>query len=78
MTQSERRLYLLGYLMKESGEYPSLAVPSDEDEQWKLLRALMNVRPPKAVSQEFLAVWDEYLRKAIEDNGIVDIDFLKL
>lgn len=77
MTQSERRLYLIGYLMKESGEYSSLAVPPDEDEQWKLLRALMNVRPPKAVSQEFLTVQDAYLRKAIGDKGIVDIDSLK-
>ena len=70
MNQTERRGYLIRELLKEDARYRRLAVPREEGEQKDLLRSLMNVRPPRAVSQEFLAVQDEYLREAVAEKGI--------
>ena len=71
MNQSERRIYLIKYLLKESG-YAN-EIPDGEYGQRRLLRSLMNVRPPKPVSQEFLSVQDEYL-KTLNKETTVDGD----
>lgn len=72
MDQEERRIYLIKYLLSDGGyDYP---VPSNEQEQKRLLRSLMNVRPPRPVTADFLAVQDEYLRARIIENGVVDAD----
>lgn len=73
MTHSEQLDFLIQYLLDESGEYKDMAIPAGESERKALLRALMNVRPPRAVSQEFLAVQDAYLQAAAEEKGITDI-----
>ena len=74
MTHDEKRLFLLERLMKEGGY--RMAVPEGEDNQWQLLRALMNVRPPMAIDDDFLKVQDEYLREMTARKGIVDVDSL--
>ena len=56
MTQNERRLYLITELKKENPQYAKLPVPSDTAQQKRLLRALFNVRMPKAASDEFLKI----------------------
>lgn len=71
MEQSERRKYLIKYLLAESGT--DMSVPSDEEAQRRLLRALFNVRPPKAASEEFMRVQDDYLREEIGHKGVTDI-----
>lgn len=73
MTQSERRLYLITELKKENPQYAELPVPSDTAEQKHLLRALFNVRMPKAASDEFLKIQDEYLREETRLKGVTDI-----
>ena len=73
MTQSERRLYLITELKKESRQYADLQVPSDAAEQKTLLRALFNVRMPKAASDEFLKIQDEYLREETRQKGVTDL-----
>ena len=73
MTQSERRLYLITELKKENPQYAELPVPSDTAEQKLLLRALFNVRMPKAASDEFLKIQDEYLREETRLKGVTDI-----
>ena len=73
MTQSERRLYLITELKKENRQYAELPVPSDTAEQKLLLRALFNVRLPKAASEEFLKIQDEYLREETRLKGVTDI-----
>ena len=70
-TQEERRRYLLRTLLDES-EYRGMAIPADEQEQKDLLRALMNIRPPRKLPQEFLAVQDAYLQQERDARGIVD------
>jgi len=70
MNQTERREYLIQELLKEEPRYKRISVPGSAQEQKDLLRSLMNVRMPRAVSREFLAVQDEYLKGAIAEKGI--------
>ena len=74
MTQTERRLFLINYLLKENPRYKDVAVPQTEDDQKYLLRSLMNVREPLPVSEEFLHVQDDYLREAISKRGITELE----
>ena len=74
--QSERRLYLITELKKENLQYAELPVPPDTAEQKHLLRALFNVRMPKAASDEFLKIQDEYLREETRQKGVTDISAL--
>ena len=76
MTQSERRVYLITELKKENPQYAELPVPSDTAEQKHLLRALFNVRMPKAASDEFLKIQDEYLREETRLKDVTDISAL--
>ena len=71
-TQERRRRHLIGEMKKEMPKYGALAVPKDAVGQKRLLRALMNVRPPMPVSKEFLEVQDAYLSEEIATRGIID------
>ena len=53
MTQSERREYLIEYLLKEDRKIFRQKMPSDKEGQENLLHSLMNVRMPKPASEEF-------------------------
>ncbi len=72
MTQTERREFLIRTLLREEARYRGIPVPSDEAEQRKLLRSLMNVRPARPVGEDFLAVQDAYLREETARKGITD------
>ena len=71
MTQTERRIFLLNYLLSEQGE--STAIPTDEYRQKRLLRSLFNIRMPKTVSEDFLKIQNEYLQEEIKRKGITNI-----
>ena len=49
-----------------------MEIPSEANEQKRLLRGLLNIRPPMPVSEDFIAVQDEYLREELERRGITD------
>ena len=70
MTQTERRLYLIEYLLAECGE--RIEIPYDEYNQRRLLRSLFNIRMPKDVSEEFITIQDEYLQGETDRKGITD------
>lgn len=76
MNQDERRIFLIKELLKEDKRYKNIEIPKNPTEQGDLLRALMNVRIPKEISEEFLKVQDEYLKEEINKKGIVDINNL--
>ena len=76
MNQAEKRRYLIDALLSEQPRYHGTKIPSDEAEQRQLLRGLMNVRLPGAVDNNILRVQDEYLREAITERGITDVDDL--
>ena len=77
MTQSQRLVYLLRGLWDEQPRYASLPFPEDEKEQKRLLRALMNVRPPAPMDDAWLAVQDEYLRQETTQKGITQVGALQ-
>lgn len=70
MTHQEQRLYLLRELLVEAPR--RIPIPADEQGQKDLLRALMNVREPKPISQDFLKIQDEYLSAERNLRGVVD------
>ena len=72
MTQSQRRSYLIEKLLQERREYMGVSLPTEE-EQRRLLRSLMNVRPPAPASPEFLRVQDEYLRERLKERGVTQL-----
>ena len=76
MKQSERQIELLRFLLNENQEYANLQIPSEDRKQRELLRALMNVRQPRGISEEFLAMQDEYLQEELKNRGIVSLKSL--
>ena len=86
MNQAERRFYLILELLKENGgaagDYLGLTpsngggyvIPSGEQEQKALLRALMNIRGPYAASEEFLRIQDDYLKEVNLERGVTSIE----
>ena len=77
MNRAQQRLFLIQSLLKEEEDYGNIAVPTDSDGQRRLLRSLMNVRPPRPISEEFLSVQDEYLRAVIRERGVTELDELE-
>ena len=76
MTQDERREYLIQYLLKEEIPFGRQNIPTDKQGQENLLRSLMNVRPPRPISNDFLKIQDEYLTERNIERGITDVNTL--
>ncbi|MDO4175622.1 MAG: protein-ADP-ribose hydrolase [Eubacteriales bacterium] len=76
MTQKEKREFLIKELLSEIPQYRDIQIPSHEDKQKRLLRSLMNIRPPRPISDSFLTLQDEYLYEEVAEKGIVDSDVL--
>ncbi len=77
MTQKERLLFLVKYLISEDARYASFEIPEDENDLKYLFRGLVNIRPAVEVDEEFLKIQDEYLREENTSRGITDIAALK-
>ncbi|MEE8807729.1 MAG: protein-ADP-ribose hydrolase [Lactimicrobium sp.] len=71
MAQTERLDYLLDFLIKDEDLQGQVSMPEDVEDKRKLLRALMNVRMPKIVPANVLAVQDAYLQERNKERGIV-------
>lgn len=74
MKQDERRKWLIRKLLDENMHYREYEVPDDIQEQKDMLRSLMNVRMPKDIDEEFLAVQDAYLQQVQEEKGVVTLE----
>ena len=74
MKQDERRKWLIRKLLDENMHYRGYEVPDDIQEQKDMLRSLMNVRIPKDIDEEFLAVQDAYLQQVQEEKGVVTLE----
>ena len=77
MNQAERRLYLIHTLLSERPSCRRQEIPKDAARQRVLLRGLMNVRPAKQISPEFLSVQDEYLRQELSEAGVTHVEDLQ-
>ena len=72
MTHSEKRLFLIRELLSELPQYSRMKIPDSSEEQQRLLRSLMNIRPAEPVSKEFLKIQDAYLQEEITLRGITE------
>lgn len=71
MTQRQRLDYLVEAFKTDSVQYKDLETPKDTEGKRRILRSLMNIRMPKALPDDVLAVQDEYLTGRAEEKGIV-------
>ena len=80
MTQAERRLFLIEYLLGERAEMGCIpvTVPNDEEEQRQLLRSLVNVRAPGPISDKFLQVQDAFLQERNRERGITEVSTIRV
>ena len=76
MNRIQQIQYLIQVLLKEMPAYQeqARAFPQDELSQRRLLRSLMNVRPPMPLDPSFLAVQDDLLSAEREEKGVVEAD----
>lgn len=65
-------------LLQELPEYwpQARTLPQAPAAQRRLLRSLMNVRPPMPLQESFLAIQDEILSTERNQQGVVEADFL--
>ena len=73
ITQNQRLDYLVEEFKADSGEYRDLQTPADTEGKRRILRSLMNIRMPRELSEEVLAVQNEYLSGRAEEKGIVQL-----
>ena len=73
MNQTERRIYLIQSLLEEEPRYAGMRIPSNTDEQKRLLRSLMNIRMPHEADDEFYNIQNQYLTEENEKKGIVTL-----
>ena len=78
MTRFEQILFLNGVLLEEMPQYRQQAqkFAMEETQQRRLLRSLMNVRPPMPLQADFLVVQDALLSAEREEKGVVTVDTL--
>lgn len=78
MNRTQQIQYLIHVLLNEMPSYQeqARAFPQDELSQRRLLRSLMNVRPPMPLDPSFLAVQDGLLSAEREEKGVVEADTL--
>lgn len=53
MNQKEKRIYLIKSLLSQHKEYENMQIPTDLQNQKRLLRALLNIRMPEPISNKF-------------------------
>lgn len=70
--QAWRLDFLIDHLISEQPRYSGIEIPGNTVDKRRLLRSLMNVRPPEPVSEEFLRIQDEFLQEELESRGITD------
>ncbi len=75
MTQLERMQYLNRALLEDMPQYRTQAEKFDHtpEEQRRLLRSLMNLRPPMPLGEEFTKVQDVFLQEEVVEKGTISL-----
>lgn len=73
MTQTQRLEFMINYLLNESGQSDAVPVPDGDAERKRLLRSLMNIRPPRLIDMEFLRVQDAYLTEEVRAKALLTV-----
>jgi len=71
MDRQENIRKVIAYLMADN--HVSHRIPASLEERQRMMRALMNVWEPRAISHEFAAMQDAELHMQREDKGIVSL-----
>jgi O-acetyl-ADP-ribose deacetylase (regulator of RNase III) len=74
MERRDKISYLIRRLMAERTHTNDYTIPSSIGEQQYLLRALLNVRPPEPIDDEFLDIQDSELHAQLADKGVVTLE----
>ncbi|OJF75735.1 MAG: hypothetical protein BKP49_10665 [Treponema sp. CETP13] len=79
MTRLKKLLYLNSYLLNENPENNALAeqFSNSEEDQSRLFRSLINLRPPMLLKQDFLEVQDSLLSEDAKTKGIVSFSEIR-
>ena len=67
--------WLINYLAEERGEKGN--IPNDENRKIRLWRALINIRTPKEISNEYIEKENEYLQERLKNINIIDSKEIK-
>jgi Predicted phosphatase homologous to the C-terminal domain of histone macroH2A1 len=73
-TQEERLAYLVEAFKEDSEQYKNIKTPDDRSGKQRILRSLMNIRPPRKMPERVLKVQDTYLKARAEEMGAVGLD----
>lgn len=71
MDRSENIRSVLRTLLDERPEYADWQIPDSLPERQRMMRALLNVRPPHPVSEDLIKAQDRELEQQLTDKGIV-------
>ena len=69
---NEKLNYIISYLLSERNDM-DISIPTDSKEKFDLYRSLVNIRPAKKISAEYLKAENEFLQKLTAQKGITDI-----
>lgn len=73
MNRNEQMLRLITALLAEQPEYNPIKIPETAQERWRILRSLMNLRPPMPADPDFLALQDTFLQGETARKGITRV-----
>lgn len=76
-TQLKRLDYLLEKFKEDFEGYQNFRAGDSEEEKRIALRSLMNIRMPRLMDDETVAVQDEFLREDANEKGIVRLESIK-
>ncbi len=63
----------LHILLSESSVYDNMPLPNNQHDKRNLLRALLNIRPSRPISWEFLAAQNAELQMQLAKKGVVTV-----
>jgi O-acetyl-ADP-ribose deacetylase (regulator of RNase III) len=66
--------YIIRELLNEQAQHNIFPLPESMYEKRKLLRSLMNLRPPVPISGHLLKAQDEELQKQLHEKGVVGLN----
>ena len=69
---NEKLNYLISYLLSERNNM-DISIPTDSKEKFDLYRSLVNIRPAKKISAEYLRAEGSFLQRLTAQEGITDI-----
>ncbi|MBI5249836.1 MAG: protein-ADP-ribose hydrolase [Desulfomonile tiedjei] len=73
MNHEKRLDHLLDYLLGEHSGRTQASPPGDYATKRALLRKLVNIRPPRPISDDFIRVQDTFLQEEASEKGTVSV-----